>query len=110
QLDTAIGMKNVRAWHLNDSKKPLNSRVDRHEHIGHGQVGLEAFAVICQDERMREVPKILETPKDKAPSGEDWDTLNLRILMDLAAGKRPKLPAFRRVARDEADKATEPRP
>ncbi|HEY4328214.1 MAG TPA: deoxyribonuclease IV [Phycisphaerae bacterium] len=94
ELDRVIGIPRVKAWHLNDSKKPLASRVDRHEHIGRGFIGLQAFGVICSDPRMGNTPKILETPKDKAPSGDDWDTLNLGILRSLAAGKKPRLKHF----------------
>jgi deoxyribonuclease IV len=81
----------VKAWHLNDSKKALGTRVDRHEHIGRGFVGLEAFGVICRDARMKDVPKILETPKETAPDGRDWDEVNLGILRRLGAGKRVTL-------------------
>ncbi len=68
-MDKIIGLEHVKVWHLNDSKKPVGSRVDRHEHIGRGCVGLEAFGVICRDERFRGVPKILETAKEEAPDG-----------------------------------------
>ncbi len=94
ELDRVIGADRVKVWHLNDSKKPLASRVDRHEHIGRGHIGLEAFAVICQDARFRRVPKILETPKDQAPNGRDWDELNLAILRKLTAGKKVVLEKF----------------
>ena len=92
ELDRVVGLQHVKAWHLNDSKKPLGSRVDRHEHIGRGCVGVEAFGVICRDERFTGVPKILETPKDPAPDGRDWDEVNLELLRGLAEGRdvRPK--------------------
>jgi deoxyribonuclease IV len=85
------GVKRVKAWHLNDSKKPLGSRVDRHEHLGRGFVGLPAFGVLGTEPRLRDVPKILETPKETAPDGRDWDEVNLAILRRLAAGKRISL-------------------
>jgi deoxyribonuclease-4 len=72
----------VRMWHLNDSKTGLASRVDRHEHIGRGHVGLEAFRRIVNDPVFRELPLILETPKD----GEDeyeMDLVNLAALRAL---------------------------
>ena len=92
ELDRVVGLQHVKAWHLNDSRKPLGSRVDRHEHIGRGCVGVEAFAVICQDQRFNGIPKILETPKDPAPDGRDWDEVNLELLRGLAEGRdiKPK--------------------
>jgi deoxyribonuclease-4 len=94
ELDRIIGLDNVKCWHINDSKKPLASRVDRHENIGRGFVGLPAFQVLATDPRFKHVPKILETPKEKAPNGKDWDELNLHVLRTLAAGKKPRLPGF----------------
>jgi hypothetical protein len=90
ELDRTIGMEQVRVWHLNDSKKPVGSRVDRHEHVGRGCVGVAAYGVICRDPRFKEVPKILETPKDPAPDGRDWDLVNLELLRALAAGEDAK--------------------
>ncbi len=87
ELDATIGIDRVRVWHLNDSKKPLGSRVDRHEHIGRGCVGVPAFATICRDPRFAAVPKILETSKDPAPDGRDWDIVNMELLRGLAAGQ-----------------------
>jgi deoxyribonuclease-4 len=58
-----VGLENVGAFHLNDSKKPLGSRVDRHQHIGEGELGLEPFRFLVNDERFKRVPKVLETPK-----------------------------------------------
>ncbi len=94
EMDRVIGLKRVKAWHLNDSKKALGTQVDRHEHIGRGFVGMEAFGVICADERMKGVPKIMETPKDAAPDGRDWDVVNLELLRGLAAGKKMQLLQF----------------
>ena len=91
EFDRLIGLDHLKVWHLNDSKKPRGSRVDRHEHIGRGCVGLEAFALICRDPRFAQMPKILETPKEKAPDGRDWDEINLEILRKLAAGKKVKI-------------------
>ena len=82
EMDHVIGLKKrVKVWHLNDSKKPCGSRGwIRHEHIGRGFVGVEAFGVICAaDTRMKGVPKIMETPKEAAPDGRDWDVVNLRV-------------------------------
>lgn len=91
EFDRVIGLKHLKVWHLNDSKKPLGSRVDRHEHIGRGCIGLDAFAVICQDIRFAKVPKILETAKEKAPDGRDWDEVNLEVLRKLSAGQKVRI-------------------
>jgi deoxyribonuclease-4 len=94
-MDQTFGLKRLKVWHLNDSKKPLASRVDRHENIGRGFVGLPAFQVIATDPRFKNIPKILETPKEPAPDGKDWDIHNLNVLRTLAAVKKPRLPKFK---------------
>ncbi|HEY2801861.1 MAG TPA: deoxyribonuclease IV [Chthoniobacterales bacterium] len=65
EFDRVIGLPHLAALHLNDSKTARGSRVDRHEHIGKGQIGLEAFRVIMRDRRFHKIPKVLETPKGK---------------------------------------------
>jgi len=88
QLDQVIGLKKVKAFHLNDSKNPLGSRVDRHEHIGEGQLGVEAFRLIVNDDRFRGIPMVLETP------GEDVDFVrNLQLLKKLRTGQCRGRPA-----------------
>ncbi|QDU38798.1 Endonuclease 4 [Maioricimonas rarisocia] len=82
ELDDVVGLDRVRAWHLNDSKKPLGSRVDRHEHIGEGEIGLEAFRQVLNDRRFRKLPMYLETKKEKR-DGEEMDAVNLRTLREL---------------------------
>ena len=82
-IDATIGVDRVKVWHLNDSKKELGSRVDRHEHIGHGTIGIDGFRPIVRDKRWREVPKILETAKDEHESGRPWDAVNLEVLRAL---------------------------
>lgn len=82
EFDKAIGVKRVRAWHLNDSKKPLGSRVDRHEHIGEGFLGLEPFRHIVNDPRFADIPMYLETEKGER-DGEQLDAINLRTLKSL---------------------------
>jgi deoxyribonuclease IV len=82
-LGRTIGIKRVKVLHLNDSKKDLGSRVDRHEHIGLGKIGKEGFAPFVRDEAFIKVPKILETPKLKHPDGRDWDAVNLEVLRSL---------------------------
>lgn len=83
QVEATVGVKRLKVWHLNDSKKDLGSRVDRHEHIGRGTIGLEGFKPIVRDPAFRKVPKILETPKAKDDKGRDWDTVNLEALKSL---------------------------
>ena len=79
-LDAHIGIDNVGAFHLNDSKKPLGSRVDRHEHIGDGEIGIDAFHFLLNDERFRGIPKVIETPK---PVEHESDRKNLTLLRSL---------------------------
>jgi deoxyribonuclease-4 len=83
ELEKTIGLKRVKVWHLNDSKKALGSRVDRHDHIGRGLIGLEGFKPIVNDSIWDQVPKILETPKEKDEKGRDWDQVNLQTLRSL---------------------------
>jgi deoxyribonuclease IV len=83
EIELTIGVERVLVWHLNDSKKELGSRVDRHDHIGHGKIGLDGFRPIVRDKRWRNIPKILETPKEKAPDGREWDAVNLETLRGL---------------------------
>ncbi|MCR4418085.1 MAG: deoxyribonuclease IV [Ignavibacteria bacterium] len=80
EFDEVIGLKYLKAFHMNDSKKGLGERVDRHEHIGKGKIGLNGFRFIMNDERFISIPKILETPK-----GEDMkeDIINMRKLLRL---------------------------
>jgi len=66
---------------MNDSKKDFMTRVDRHEHIGKGFIGLEAFRLILNDKRFEKIPKILETPKE-----DDWDKKNIATLRSLYKG------------------------
>jgi deoxyribonuclease-4 len=87
EFDRVIGLDRLVALHLNDSKTARGSRVDRHEHIGKGQIGLEAFRFIMRDRRFRKIPKVLETPKGKDMSE---DVENLRILRDLMTQPAPK--------------------
>ncbi len=62
KFDSILGIENLRAIHLNDSKKECGSRIDRHEDIGKGKIGIEAFKLIMNDQRFVNIPKILETP------------------------------------------------
>ncbi|MBL8991150.1 MAG: deoxyribonuclease IV [Phycisphaerae bacterium] len=85
-LDRACGLASVRVLHLNDSKAPAGSRVDRHEHIGRGTIGLEGFEVLVRHPALRSLPKIMETPKGSGPDGRDHDAVNVAALRALAAG------------------------
>jgi deoxyribonuclease-4 len=80
-----VGLDRVRCWHLNDCKGELGSRVDRHEHIGRGQIGSAGFRNLLGDARFHGVPMILETPKGLGPKGREWDRVNLRRLRSIAA-------------------------
>jgi deoxyribonuclease IV len=85
EFDKLIGYIRIKAFHLNDSVKPLGSRVDRHAAIGKGEMGLEPFRLLLGDRRFHKVPKYLETPKGKNDEGEDLDIVNLRTLRSLVA-------------------------
>jgi deoxyribonuclease IV len=102
EFDKIVGIERIRAFHVNDSVKECGSRVDRHAHIGCGQIGLEAFRCLVRDQRFRKVPMvkdkktpngsygipmILETPKGKREDGLDWDIINLETLRSLASGR-----------------------
>lgn len=80
QFDRIIGLERLQCFHFNDSKKGLGSRVDRHEHIGLGTLGLNPFRFILNDPRFATVPKILETPKG---DNDEMDAVNLGILRGL---------------------------
>jgi len=81
-FDKVIGRERLAALHLNDSKTAQGSRVDRHEHIGKGKIGLEAFRFIMREARFRKVPKVLETPKGKEMKE---DVENMTVLRGLMA-------------------------
>ena len=88
-FDRLVGLDRLRVFHLNDSKKPCGSRVDRHEHIGKGCLGLEPFRKLLNDPRFSELPMLLETPKLETPKRQrrrdvdPWDARNLRTLRKL---------------------------
>jgi len=80
EFDEIIGLERLKCFHMNDSKKPIGSRVDRHEHIGKGFIGPEGFSNIMNDRRLKKIPKILETPKGKE---QLEDLKNLEVLRNL---------------------------
>jgi deoxyribonuclease-4 len=80
RFDELLGLERLRCFHLNDSKEDLGSHVDRHEQIGQGQVGLEAFRSLLNDARFADRPMLLETPKD---DDMHQDVENLALLRSL---------------------------
>jgi deoxyribonuclease IV len=80
ELDRHVGLNRVKAIHLNDSKKGLGSRVDRHEHIGEGMIGISAFRRVLTHPQLSNVPMYLETEKGTDDQGNDWDVVNLERL------------------------------
>jgi len=87
EFNRVVGIKRVRAFHLNDSLKPQGSRVDRHAHIGRGYLGLEPFRLLVHDARFHNRPMVLETPKETI-GGKDMDAVNLRVLRSLVVGAK----------------------
>src|SRR2546428_34410 len=79
RFDGEIGLSRLRVVHVNDSKKDLGCRVDRHEHIGKGFLGLAAFRLLMNDARLESLPLLLETPKDEKTYAEDVGNLNTLI-------------------------------
>lgn len=84
KMDDLLPKNAIAALHLNDSKKPLGSRVDRHEHIGLGEIGIDAFRYVVEDSLLGGLPGYLETEKGmNEETGEEWDVINLRVLREL---------------------------
>ena len=89
EFDQIVGLDRIAVFHLNDSKTPCGSRVDRHEHIGKGCLGLEPFRLLLNDPRFDRLPMLLETPKLETPESrqrgdcDPWDARNLRTLRTL---------------------------
>jgi len=81
-FDRIVGLKWLKAFHLNDSRRELGSRIDRHEHIGRGKLGLAAFRHLLSDHRFAKIPMYLETPKGQE-DGVELDVINLRTLRSL---------------------------
>ncbi len=88
-FDTIIGLKKLKALHINDSKKECASKVDRHEHIGKGKLGLHPFELLFNDERFFDIPKILETPKEAEDPLVD-DQKNMKTIYSLLSNKTKK--------------------
>lgn len=98
EFGRVVGFDRLRVFHVNDSKKPLGSRVDRHEHIGKGHLGLEAFRRLVNDRRFASIPMLLETPKGegKATGPISVDPLDEENLNTLRSLVRPRGIAGRR--------------
>lgn len=88
EFDRTVGLDKLKMFHINDSLKPLGSRVDRHAHIGRGQLGLEPFRSLVNDPRFADRPMILETPKEE-DDHDDMDAVNLEVLRGLMTGRKP---------------------
>ena len=78
EFDQIIGLKKLKVFHVNDSKKELGSHVDRHEDIGKGKIPQTAFKLLMNDAKFRDIPKILETPKETDELADD--ARNLKTL------------------------------
>jgi deoxyribonuclease-4 len=86
-LNATVGLSQIKAFHLNDSQKPCGSRVDRHAHLGRGQIGLEAFRLLVNDPHFAAIPMYLETPKG-TEDGVELDVRNLAVLRGLVRSSR----------------------
>ncbi|MBP1653742.1 MAG: apurinic endonuclease Apn1, partial [Bacteroidetes bacterium] len=82
ELEGTVGLENVAAVHVNDSKRELGSRIDRHDHIGNGRLGETAFRMVMNDPRLRDVPKILETEKSEDMHEDIENMARLRSLVE----------------------------
>jgi len=81
RFDAVLGLDELRLFHVNDSKRGVGQRIDRHQHIGWGEMGLNAFQMLMNDERFYDIPKIIETPKEGDP--DIYDPINLDVLRGL---------------------------
>ncbi len=84
-FDKTVGLKNLELIHLNDSKKQCGSRVDRHEHIGKGEIGERALGFFLRDERLHEVPFIMETPVEEDYGNRE----NLKVVLEMMGERSP---------------------
>ena len=85
QFKRLIGFKRLAAIHMNDSKAAAGSRVDRHEHIGKGKIGLDVFRYIMREPRFRNIPKVIETPKGRDMAEDVVNLATLRSLLQESA-------------------------
>ncbi len=80
EIEKRIGFEKIKVIHVNDSKRECGSRIDRHEHIGIGKIGMEGFSFFLNFKAFKFLPFIIETPKGKGPEGIDMDVLNIEKL------------------------------
>jgi deoxyribonuclease-4 len=105
RFERLVGFERLKVFHVNDSKRPLGSRVDRHEHIGKGLIGADAFRRLANDPRFDRLPMLLETPKSERRQKQlvavdPLDEANLKTLRGLVApGAGVQRPARNRPAR-----------
>jgi deoxyribonuclease-4 len=88
ECGAAVGLERVLAFHLNDARAPLGSGLDRHEHIGRGFLGLAPFRRLLRDQRFRDVPKVIETPKGRGLGADRRNLTTLRALRLSGSGSR----------------------
>jgi len=84
EIEQTVGLNSIKVIHLNDSKYKCNCRIDRHQHIGKGYIGNKAFKRIISLPKFKDIPFIIETPKEINGRGEDMDIINLTLLKKLA--------------------------
>ena len=82
-FDDVLGLDELKLFHVNDSKRGPGQRIDRHQHIGWGEMGLNPFRMLMNDDRFFDIPKIIETPKEGDP--DTYDPINLNVLRGLLA-------------------------
>ncbi len=97
EFDRTIGLSRLKVIHINDSKKELGSRVDRHEHIGKGLLGSESFRLLFNDKRFFAIPKILETPKKHLSE----DLMNMKTIGRLLSKLTKKMRLIKIAVKDE---------
>ncbi|HWO41927.1 MAG TPA: deoxyribonuclease IV [Candidatus Eisenbacteria bacterium] len=105
-FDRVVGLERLAAFHLNDSKTALDARVDRHEHIGKGQIGIEAFRYLLNDPRFWGLPMCLETPKGRDLAEDRENLALLRSLLPAGgrAGSGRNRNAGKEILHDRADR------
>ena len=85
RFDDVLGLGELRLFHLNDSKRGAGQHIDRHQHIGWGEMGLGPFWMLMNDDRFSDIPKIIETPKEGDP--DTYDPINLNVLRGLLSSE-----------------------
>lgn len=88
-FEALCGAGAIKVAHFNDSKTPFGSHKDRHEHISLGHIGPEGFRALVNHPALRNIPKVLETPKEDHDSGRPWDAVNLELLRSFLAPSAP---------------------